>query len=190
MSVYQKIFQATSRRAAQASAFSVSSLRTNQPLALWAIPAGVGATWFLWGALTDELKEGIFGLTYDYDYDVNKVEMERTQRMDARIAIRAAKDKLNGGDDDDEDDDEEGGGGDDDDDDDDDSDGDAISAAVSKAVAGEDADEEETVDVVEEEDADDDDEEEEAPKPKKKKAEDMTDEEKWDYYAERADDEE
>mmetsp|Transcript_11695 Transcript_11695/g.33640 ORF Transcript_11695/g.33640 Transcript_11695/m.33640 type:complete len:140 (-) Transcript_11695:705-1124(-) len=126
MSVYQKIFQTTTRRAAASAAFAGKNMAksvqsSGHKKAIWAFPAGVAASWFIFDALTDEIKQG-FGLYYDPQMDVNRVEMERMKRMDERAAIKAAKDAAKGGSsDDDEEEDEE--------------DEDDVSAAVSKAVA-------------------------------------------------------
>ena len=178
MSIYQKIFAATSRRAATSAAFSTKTAMSRAPQALWAVPAGVAATWFIFGALTDEIKQSV-GLYYDPLTDVNRVEMERVKRMEAREAEKAVKAAAKGGDDDEDDDDED----------------DEISAAVSKAVASamtDDDDDDDEDEVSQEEESaaviatssdEEEEEEEEAPsKPKEKAVEDMSLEERWDDF--------
>ena len=195
MSVYQKIFAATSRRAAASSAITSQKLFAKAPQALWAIPAGTAATWFIFGALTDEIKQSV-GLYYDPHTDVKIVEMERAKRIEAKEAEKAAKVAAKGGNDDDEDEDEDG----------EEEEDDAVSAAVSKAVASamtDDDDDDDDEEVSEEEEAtaaaasspdvDDDEEEEEeeeespkAPKKPKIKPEDMSLEDRWDDFLDKA----
>jgi len=191
MSVYQKIFAATSRRAAASSAITSQKLFTKAPQALWAIPAGTAATWFIFGALTDEIKQSV-GLYYDPHFDVNRVEMERATRIEAKEAEKAVKAAAKGGNDDDEDEDE----------DDEEEEDDAVSAAVSKAVASamtddddddDDDEEEEATGAASSPDVDDEEEEEEeeeespkAPKKPKIKLEDMSLEDRWDDFLDKA----
>merc|ERR1712238_18962 len=202
--VYHKIFQAKTRRAGQSSAINIPKAverKSQAEMAFWALPAGLAASWFIWGALTPDIKEMVGFTPIDYNYDINRVEMEFLKRIDGRAALKAAKNSLKGGDDDEEDedgDDSEGDGDgdkdDDDDDDDDIEDGDAISAAVSKAVASalteddEDDEDDDVIKIVNDENEDDDEdsevvngggeeedqEEEEEETPKRKKEADMT----------------
>lgn len=144
------------------------------PQLLWAVPGGVFATWFIWGALTDDIKESL-GFRYDPDAVVNRVEAEKIERLAARSAAKAASKPPKVVDDEEE----EAG----DDDDDDDVTAESISAAVAKAVeaSGGDDDDEEDSEGEEEE------EEEEEPKPKKKKkkvkVEELSSTELWDHIA-------
>lgn len=147
--------------------------------ALWAVPAGITLTWFIWDALNDDIKQSV-GLYYDPDAVMKRVEMERTQRLEAKEALKAASKPAKEDEDDDEDEDEE-----------EEVTAETIEAVVNKAIGavGDDDDEEEE----EDEDApsagdDDDDEEEEEEKPKAPKVDfdSLSTEEKWEYFAERA----
>jgi hypothetical protein len=184
MSVYQKIFSTTSKRFANSSLISKSALSPER--ALWAFPAGLAFTWFVWGALTDEIKQSV-GLYWDPDAEINRVEMEREKRLEAREALKAASKPAKAADDDEEEDEEE--------EEEEEVTAETISAAVAKAVeaAGgeEDDDDDDDDDAVPstEDSGDDDDadeeEEEEEEKPKKVKVdvEKLSDTEKWDYFA-------
>ena len=67
MSVYSRIFAATSQRL-QAS----RRMMPNVPkeVAIWAFPGFLGASWFLWGALTEDIKRSV-GLYWDPDATLN-----------------------------------------------------------------------------------------------------------------------
>ena len=164
MSVYARIFAATSKRFTSAA----SSGKGVPPQAFWAVPGFVGFTWFIWGALTDEIKQSV-GMYYDPDALNNKIEAEKAKRLSAREALKAAKRPAKDDDDEEEDEEEE---------EEEPVTVESIEAAVNAAVEQVDEDEEEE----EEED-----EEEEAPKPKKKKVDvnSLTQEELWDYVAEK-----
>jgi hypothetical protein len=190
MSVYSRIFLATSRRL-------TSSVSTGyRPQVIWALPGFIGATWFLWGALSPDI-QGSVGLYYDPDALLNKVEAERTQRLEAKEASKAGggADGEKAGEDgeeeeeDAEEEDEEAvthediaaavskaveqSGGDDEDEEEDDED-------AAPATAPGPAEEEETEDEKEDEEEE---EEEEAPKKKKVKLADLTLEERYDHFA-------
>jgi hypothetical protein len=184
--VYSRIFAATSRRFTSAVR---SSGTTVPPQALWAVPGVVGASWFIWGALSVDIRSGL-GLYWDPDAVLNKVEADRAKRLEDREALKVATSKSKSGgasmEAEEEDDDEE----------EEDVTVEDIQVAVSKAVeAAEEEEEEEEEDVVEEEEApaaeasgddDEEEEEEEEEEPKKKKLSDLTLEEKWERYAENA----
>ena len=79
--IYSKIFAETSRR------FAGSSFKVNPPLALWAFPGFVGFSWFIWGALTEDIKSSV-GLYWDPDRVLKRVEAEREQRIKAEFVSR------------------------------------------------------------------------------------------------------
>jgi hypothetical protein len=160
---------------------------------LWAFPAGLAATWFIFGALTDEIKQSL-GLYWDPDAEINKVEMERAKRLEAREALKAASKPAKGDDDDDEEEDEDAS---EDEEEEEEVTAESISAAVAKAVeaSGDDDDEEEEEDAPvpssegnDEEEEDEEEEEEEEEKPKKPKVDvtKLSQEGKWDYFAEKS----
>jgi hypothetical protein len=169
MTVYSRIFAATSKRFSSAA----SSGRKYPPQLLWGLPGFVGATWFIWGALTEDIKQSV-GLYWDPDVVIKRVDAERIQRIEAKEAAKAVG-KPAEPEEEDEEEEEEVTAKD-------------IEAAVNAAVeqAG-DADEDEEEEEEKKED-DEEEEEEEAPKPKKKKVnpDELSAEEKWDYFAERA----
>jgi hypothetical protein len=178
MSVYARIFAATSKKFTSAAGSLNASM---QKLGVWGVPAAVGFTWFIWGALTDDIKKSV-GLYYDPDAVLKQIEAEREQRLEAR---QAAKPKKAEPDDDDEDEDDD----DDDDDEEEEVTADTIASAVQAAVeasAGGDEDDDEDNAESTSDDADEDDEEEEE-KPKKKKPKvdfnSLSQDEKWDYVA-------
>jgi hypothetical protein len=155
---------------------------------LWAFPAGLAATWFIWGALTDEIKQSV-GLYWDPEAEINKVEMERAKRLEAREALKAASKPAKGDDDDDEDEDAS-----EDEEEEEEVTAESISAAVAKAVeASGDDDEEEEEDAPvpssegdDEEEEDEEEEEEEKPKKPKVDVTKLSQEGKWDYFAEKS----
>jgi hypothetical protein len=165
MSVYSRIFATTSKRLTSAAASGGGI----PPLAFWAAPGAVAFTWFIWGALTDEIKQSV-GLYYDPDAIIKRVEMERTQRLEAKGLLKAAsKSQKDEEEEDEEDEDEE-----------EEVTAETIEAAVNKAVkASEDADEEE-------EEEDEEGEEEEKPKKPKVDFNKLTKEEKWEHFAEKS----
>lgn len=142
-------------------------------LRYWTI-AGVAFTWFIFGALTDDIKQSL-GLYWDPDAVVNKVEMERTKRLEAREALKPEKAAKDDDDEEENDDDEE--------EDEEEVTAETVAAAVAKAVeaAGDDDEDDDDGEAPDDEDE----EEEEAPKPKKTKVDvdTLSDTEKWDYYA-------
>ena len=170
MSVYSRIFATTSKRLTSAA----SSGGGIPPLAFWAAPGAVAFTWFIWGALTDEIKQSV-GLYYDPDAIIKRVEMERTQRLEAKGLLKAAsKSQKDEEEEDAEDEDEE--------EEEEEVTAETIEAAVNKAVkASEDADEEE-----EEEGEEEEEEEEEKPKKPKVDFNKLTKEEKWEHFAEQS----
>jgi hypothetical protein len=204
MSVYSRIFTATSRRL-------TSSVSTGyRPQVLWAVPGFIGATWFIWAALSDDIQASV-GLYYDPDALLNKVEAERTLRLEAKeLALNGPKASGDEEEQGEEDEEEEAvthediaaavskavelSGGEDDDDDEDDDD----AAPATAPGPAEEEEVEEEVEVVEEEEDkeeveeeeevvdEEEEEEEEAPKVKKVKMADLTLEEKYDLFAERA----
>ena len=166
MSVYSRIFAATSKRLTSAAASGGGI----PPLAFWAVPGAVTFTWFIWGALTDEIKQSV-GLYYDPDAIVKRVEMERTKRLEAKGLLKAASKPQKDEDDEEEDEEEE---------EEEEVTAETIEAAVNKAVkASEDADEEE-------EEEEEEDEEEEKPKKPKVDFNKLSKEEKWEHFAEKA----
>ena len=205
MSVYSKIFLATSRRL-------TSSVSTGyRPQVLWALPGFIGASWFIWSALSPDIQASV-GLYYDPDVLVKKVEAERTQRLAAKeAALNAPKegagdDADEAGEEPEEEEDEEeavthediaasvskaieASGGDDDEDDEDDDDAAPATAPGPAEVEEEDAEEatapvpSEEEEEEEEKEEEEEEEEEEAPKVKKVKLADLTLEEKYDYFA-------
>ena len=185
MSIYSRIFAATSKRLTTA----VISGQKLPPQALWAFPGFVGFTWFIWGALTDDIKQSV-GLYYDPDAVMKRVEAERAQRLEAREKLKAAtKPKKDDADEDEEEENE---------DEDEEVTAKDIEAAVNKAVAaasdddddddgddeGEGEEKEETADADKEDDEEEEEEEEEKPKKPKVDLGKMTLQEKWDYFAE------
>lgn len=166
MSIYSRIFAKTSQRFASAAI----SGRSVPPHFVWGAPGFVAFTWFIWGALNDDIKESV-GLYWDPDAAINRVEAEYLKRMEAREALKAASSPSK--DDDEEEEEDEGVTAED------------IEEAVNAAIeqSGGDDDEDEPAPEEEEEE-----EEEEAPKPKKKKvdASTLTKEEKWDMFTEKA----
>ena len=187
MSVYSRIFAATSRKFTSAAA----SGQRIPPQALWAVPGFVTVTWFIWGALTDEIKQSV-GLYYDPDIVVKRVEAERARRLEAKAAQKEAQKPKKDEPEEDEDEEEE-------------VTAETIEAAVNKAAAASgndnDTDTDDDDDEEEEEEAggddgqgaekkgddddDDEEEEEEAPKPKIH-FDQLSPEEKWEYFAEKA----
>ena len=166
MSVYSRIFAATSKRLTSAAASGGGI----PPLAFWAVPGAVTFTWFIWGALTDEIKQSV-GLYYDPDAIVKRVEMERTKRLEAKGLLKAASKPQKDEEDEEEDEEEE---------EEEEVTAETIEAAVNKAVkASEDADEEE-------EEEEEEDEEEEKPKKPKVDFNKLSKEEKWEHFAEKA----
>jgi hypothetical protein len=175
MSIYQKIFATTSRRFASSGLISKQMLSPER--LLWAFPAGLAATWFIWGALTDDIKQSV-GLYWDPEADMNKVEMERAKRMEAKAALKAASRPAKSDDDDEDDDEEEDVPPAEEDEEEEEVTAEDISAAVAKAVEASGDDEEE------EEEEEDEEEEEEKPKKPKVDVSKLSSEEKWDYFAE------
>ena len=188
MSVYSRIYAATSRHLVTA----VKSGRRIPPVAFWIPPALVASTWFIWGALTDDIKMS-FGLYYDPDIIIKRVEAEREERLVAKAELKAASKTTSKETDNDDDDDEEE---DEEEEEEEEVTAETIEAAVNKAVeaasgSGDDANEDENEDNENDSDADDDDEEEEEEeeeKPKKEKVnfKKLSLQEKWEYFAERA----
>ena len=167
--IYGRIFAATSKRMAAAGQKGAPPI---SPLALWAVPGGVFATWLIWEALTDDIKASV-GLYIDPDRVVNRVQAEKDKRLAAREAAKAPSASA----------------------------AKATPVAVEEEEEEEDAEEEAvsheeivaTVQAVVEQsggdDEDDDEEEEEAPPKKKKikkKPEEMTNEEMWESFNESA----
>ena len=120
MSIYQKIFSTTTKRALNSTGL-ISKSALSPERALWAVPALTAFTWFIFGALTDDIKQSM-GLYWDPDAEINRVEAERAKRLEAREALKAAS-KPAKEDDDEEEDDEE-----------DEVTAETVSAAISKAV--------------------------------------------------------
>jgi NACalpha-BTF3-like transcription factor len=85
MSVYSRIFAATSKKWVSSGA----SGRSIPPQAFWAFPGLLGASWFIWDALNEDIKRSV-GLYWDPDVILNTVEAEREQRMAAKEAVKAA----------------------------------------------------------------------------------------------------
>ena len=193
MSVYSRIFATTTKKFTSA----ISSGRGKiSPELYWVGPGLLGFSWFIWGALTQDIKQSV-GLYWDPDAVINRVEAERIQRMEAKEAAKAALKPAKAEEEEEEEEEEEaaagGGGGDDDDDDDDDAKGvtnDSIMEAINKAAAVDTSPV--TVDSTDDDDDDDDDaeeeeeEEEEAPKKPKVDVASLSPQEKWDYFADRA----
>jgi hypothetical protein len=165
MSVYARIFAATSKRLASAG----QSGKTISPLTAWAFPGFVFGTWMIWGALSDDIKMSI-GLYYDPDVVINRVQAEKDQRMAARAKSTDSSGKAEPAEEPEEEEEEA-------EEEEEQVTHEDIVAAVEDAVeqsgGGDDEEEEE--------------EEEEAPKLKapRKKVEDMTNEEMWEYFAEK-----
>jgi hypothetical protein len=67
---------------------------------------GQAFPWFIWGALTDEIKQSV-GLYYDPDAVIKRVEMERTKRLEAKGPLKKESQPSKDDDDDDDDDEEE-----------------------------------------------------------------------------------
>ena len=167
MSVYSRIFAATTKRFS-----SAASSGRGFPQAAWALPGFLGVSWFIWGALDPEIRKSV-GLYWDPDAVLNRVEAERTQRLEAREAAKAASKPAAPEPEEEEEDEEEAVTVKD------------IEAAVSAAV--EQVEVEVIIDSTDDDDDDDEEEEEEEkPKPKKKKIDfsKLTPEEKWQYFAE------
>jgi hypothetical protein len=139
--------------------------------------AGVAFTWFIFGALTDDIKQSV-GLYWDPEADVNKVEMERANRLEARAALKPKKPSK----DDDEDDEEE-----EEEEEEEEVTAETVAAAVAKVVeaAGDDDDEDDDDAVPPSEEDEEEEEEEEEPKPKKVKVDvdSLSPEGKWDFFA-------
>jgi hypothetical protein len=183
MSIYSRIFAATSRRLTSA-AISGQKL---PPQALWAFPGFVGFTWFIWGALTDDIKQSV-GLYYDPDAVMKRVEAERAQRLEAREKLKAASKPKKAEKEEEEEDEEE------EDSEEEEVTAKDIEAAVNKAVAAasddDDDDDDDDADAGEAKEdnaeGEDEEEEEEEEKPKKPKVDvgKLTLEEKWEYFAE------
>ena len=166
--VYGRIFAATSKRMASAGRAGAPPV---SPLALWAVPGGVFATWMIWEALSQDIKESV-GLYIDPDRVVNRVQAEKDQRLAVREAAKAPPPSAVKADpvvvEEEEEEEEE----------------EVVSheeiAATVQAVVEQSGGDDDNDDSEEEE--------EEAPKPKKikKKAEDMTNEEMWESFNESA----
>ena len=158
-----------------------SGIAVPKQQALWAVPGLVFGTWFLWGALTKDIKEMV-GLYYDPDALLNRVEAERVARLQAKAQAKSASSSKADEEEEDEEEEEEEVTHED------------IQEAVEKAVQAAEAVEEEEEEapapapVVEEEEEaeEEEEEEEETPKVPRKKLEDMTMEEKYDFFAEKA----
>jgi hypothetical protein len=179
MSIYSRIFAATSKRLTSAGA----SGQRIPAVAFWAAPGLLGASWFIWGALNDDIKQSV-GLYYDPDIVMKRVEAEREARMEAKEQLKAAS-KPKKDEEEDEEEEEEA-----DEEEEEEVTAEDIEEAVSKAVeaaAGADDDEDGAGDD-DDDDDDDDEEEEEEEKPKKPKVNfnKLSREEKWEYFAERA----
>ena len=84
--VYSRIFAATSSR--WTSAASTAAGRQVPPQAMWAVPGFLGFSWFIWGALSDEIKQSV-GLYWDPNVIINKVEADRAKRMEARETVKS-----------------------------------------------------------------------------------------------------
>eukprot|EP00980_Cylindrotheca_fusiformis_P026674 scaffold16878_cov64-Cylindrotheca_fusiformis.AAC.1 len=102
MSVYSRIFASTSQRFVS----SRISGRKIPPQALWAFPGFVGFSWFIWDALTEDIRSSV-GLYWDPDAVLKKVEAEREQRLEAKEAAKAAEKPSEPEEEDDEEEDEE-----------------------------------------------------------------------------------
>lgn len=177
-SIYSRIFATTSRRfTSAAGAFK------NLPSAgLWALPAAVGASWFIWDALTPDLRSSV-GLYWDPDAVLKRVEAERTQRLEAKEALKAAAKPAKDEEEEEEEEEEAG-----------EEEGEeevtaedieeAVSSAVEDAGESEEGEGEEEEKEVEAEEDEEEEEEEEAPKKKKVDFKSLTLEEKWEYFAE------
>jgi hypothetical protein len=148
-----------------------------QSFLLFLFQAGVAFTWFIFGALTDDIKQSV-GLYWDPDAEVNKVEMERAKRLEARAALKPKKPAK------DDDDDE---GEDDDDDGEEEVTAETVAAAVAKAVEAGDDDEEEDAKESDDDDGEEEEEEEEVEEPKKPKVnyDSLSTEGKWDFLADK-----
>ena len=183
MSIYSRIFRQTSQK------LMSSGMAVPKQQALWAVPGLVFGTWFLWGALTKDIKEMV-GLYYDPDALLNKVEAERVARLQAKAQAKSSASSGSKADDEEEDEEEE---------EEEEVTHEDIQEAVEKAVqAAEEVEEEEApveeeeaaapapVEEEEEEAEEEEEEEEETPKVPRKKLEDMTMEEKYDFFAEKA----
>mmetsp|Transcript_28391 Transcript_28391/g.79859 ORF Transcript_28391/g.79859 Transcript_28391/m.79859 type:complete len:91 (-) Transcript_28391:1081-1353(-) len=83
--VYGRIYSSTSHRLTS----SITKGSNVPPQALWAFPGFVGFTWFIWEALTDDIKQSV-GLWWDPDAIVNRVEAEKQERLAAREAAKLA----------------------------------------------------------------------------------------------------
>ena len=184
MGVYSRIFAATSSRWTSAAS---SAGRKFPPQALWALPGFVGFSWFIWGALSVEIKQSV-GLYWDPDAIINKVEADRAKRMEEREALKAASKPAAAEPDEEEEEEEE-------------EEvvtakdiEDAVQSAVNMAAAvsteveveldsTNDDDDDEEEDKGEEEE-----EEEEEEKPKKPKVDfnSLSSEEKWEYFSDKA----
>jgi hypothetical protein len=186
MSIYSRIFAATSKRLTSAAARG----QRIPPEAFWAFPGLVGASWFMWGALTDDIKQSV-GLYYDPDIVLKRVEAEREARLEAKEQLKAA---ASGGSKTEEEDEEA------EEDEEEEVTAKDIEEAVNKAVEaaeGADDEEEDAPDADAdagadadadgaEEDEEEEEEEEEAPKKPKVDFNSLSTEQKWDYFAERA----
>ena len=169
MSIYSRIFANTSKRFASATI----SGRKIPPHGVWGIPGAVVCTWFIWGALTDDIKQSV-GLYWDPDAEVDRVEAERFERLEAKEALKAAKNPSA----EDEEDEEEDEG----------VTAEDIEEAVNAAIEQSgDAEEEEDEEFAPEPEGEEEEEEEEE-KPKKKKVDPstLTQEERWEYFNEKA----
>mmetsp|Transcript_28392 Transcript_28392/g.79865 ORF Transcript_28392/g.79865 Transcript_28392/m.79865 type:complete len:90 (-) Transcript_28392:1081-1350(-) len=82
---YARIFAATTKRLTSSAVKGANV----PPQALWALPGLVGFTWFIWEALTDDIKQSV-GLWWDPDAIVNRVEAEKQERLAAREAAKLA----------------------------------------------------------------------------------------------------
>jgi hypothetical protein len=144
-------------------------------------PAGVAFTWFIFDALSDDIKKSV-GLYWDPDAELNRVEMERAKRLEARAALKQKKPVKDVDDEEEEDNDDR-------EEEEDEATAETVAAAVAKAVEAADDDDDEEEDdagpATESNDEGEDEEEESAEKSKKPKVDfnSLSNEEKWDFLA-------
>jgi hypothetical protein len=175
MSVYSRIFAATSKKWISSGA----SGRSIPAQALWAFPGLLGASWFIWGALSEDIQSSV-GLYWDPDVIINKVEAEREHRMEAREAAKASSKPAAAASEPEEEDEEE-----------EEEEAvtvkdieEAVNAAVEESGGFEDnaegGDDDDAME--EEEEKEEEEEEEEKPKPKRKKFSELSQVERWDRF--------
>ena len=85
MAIYSRIFASTSGRFASAA----TTGRQYPPQLFWTLPGFVGFSWFIWGGLTDEIRQSV-GLYWDPDAVNKRVEAEREQRLAAKEVAKSS----------------------------------------------------------------------------------------------------